>query len=334
MKLGVDSYSLLWQGWDYAQILEYCAQIGVDGVSLSERDPDRLRALKHQADELGLELRIGMDSIDKYAASFRHEFGSGESQLEQLMRNALLVDCPIVRCFMGGETERTGTVPFSQHVDECLRVLRAAAPIARDLGLKIAFENHNQIDLLARELRDLVVAAGPDVVGVCLDTGNPTYVGEDALVTTEVLAPYVLSTHVRDTRVWSVPGGAMSQWVPMGEGDIDLTSIFALLREHAPDAPIDLEIITGREPTFIPYFNSDSEYWNLFPTMLARDFARFVALAERGRAAPYSQLTVPPGGHRAAPVGREDAFRAQQRQHLEQSVKYCRNEFRMGDRAQ
>jgi Xylose isomerase-like TIM barrel len=98
----------------------------------------------------------------------------------------------VVRCFLGGVAERLGPPTIDQHVEECIRVLRAVVPYAEAQGVKIAVENHGGVDLLARELRDLVEAVGSDSVGVCLDTGNPTYAAEDPLVSCEVLAPYTL----------------------------------------------------------------------------------------------------------------------------------------------
>ncbi|MGH2354444.1 MAG: sugar phosphate isomerase/epimerase, partial [Chloroflexota bacterium] len=60
MRLGVDSFSLRWQGWDAFQILDYAARLGLDNVHFSERrhlaalDEEYLTALKRRADELGL----------------------------------------------------------------------------------------------------------------------------------------------------------------------------------------------------------------------------------------------------------------------------------------
>ena len=79
----------------------------------------------------------------------------------------------IVRCFLGAQGDRRGKTPFEEHLAECRRVLEAVVPRARDRGLKIAVENHGGVDLLARELRWLIEAVGPDAVGACLDTGNP-----------------------------------------------------------------------------------------------------------------------------------------------------------------
>jgi hypothetical protein len=237
----------------------------------------------------------------------------------------------VVRCFLGNQEDRVGAVPFGEHLAECVRTLQSVAPLARELGIKIAVENHGGVDLLARELVELVERAGPDFVGVCLDTGNPAYAAEDPLLATEILAPYVVTSHVRDTRVWATPEGAMAQWAPLGEGDVALDRIMAILAERAPTAPINLEIITGSLPAALPYFDPASDFWDRYPDMPARDFARFVALAQRGTTGALDQLTMQPG-QRLPPDDQAEAFRAQQREHFARSVRYARDVLGIGER--
>jgi sugar phosphate isomerase/epimerase len=334
MKLGVDSFSLRWQGWDAFQILEYAARLGLDNVHFSERrhfatlDERYLTELRRRADDLGLTIEVGMLSFDKYAGAFNAKLGSGEQQLAEMAMAAKVVGSPVVRCVLGFQADRLGPVPFDQHIDECIRALRAAGPVARDNGVRFAVENHGGVDLLARELRALIEAAGTDIAGACLDTGNPTYGGEDPVLAAEVLGPYVISSHVRDSRVWTVEDGAMAQWVPMGQGQVDTKRIVEIMAEQAPAAPVDLEIITAGGPKHIPYLDPGSDYWKMYPDMPARDFARFIALADRGKPEPLDQLTLPPGPG-AQP---DDALRAQQRRHLEESVTYCKEVLQLGER--
>lgn len=334
MKLGIDSFSLRWQGWDAFQILDYAAQLGLDNVHFSERrhfaslDEEYLRKLKRHADNLGASIEVGMLSFDKYAGAFNAELGSGEKQLMEMARAARIVGSPVVRCVLGFQADRLGTVPFAQHVEECVRALRAAGPVARECGVRFAIENHGGVDLLARELRALIEAAGTDIAGACLDTGNPVYGGEDPVLSAEVLGEYVISSHVRDSRVWAVEDGAMAQWVPVGQGYMDMQRIVQIMEERAPNAPIDLEIITGGAAKHIPYLDPDSDYWKMYPDMPARDFARFVALAQRGKPEPLEQLTMPRGPG-AQP---DDALKAQQRRHFEDSVAYCKQVLHIGER--
>lgn len=331
VRLGIDTFSLRSQGWDAFQILDYAAQLGLDNVHYSERrflgslSDDYLASLKRRADELGLTIEVGMLSFDKYARLFNPELGSGEQQLTDMARAAKIVGSPIVRCVLGSAEDRAGQLPFQQHVDECIRTLKAAAPVARDLGIKFAVENHGGVDFLARELRAMIEEVGFDVVGACLDTGNPVYGGEDPVLSAEVLAPYVISTHVRDSRIWAVDDGAMVQWAPLGQGNVDLRRILQILVEQAPQAPVDLEIISGGPPKHIPYLNPGAEFWRMYPDLPARDFVRFVALARNGRPEPLNQLTAPPGTRGLPPGVLGEQLKAQQRRHFEESVRYGRD---------
>ncbi len=337
MRLGLDSYSLRWQGWDAFQFLDYAAKLGLDNVQFSERgnlashDADYLRQLKAYADGLGLTIEVGMGSFDRHAASFRPEFGSGEEQLSAMLHVAAAVGSPIVRCFLGAQEERSGAVPLQEHIAECARALRAVAPLVRELGITIAVENHGGVDLLARELRALIETVGPETVGVCLDTGNPPYAAEDPLLSTEILAPYTTTTHLRDTKVWATADGAAAQWVPLGAGSADLPAIVALLAEHAPSIAINLEVITGTPLASLPYYKPDAPFWERYPDMAARDFARYVALAGRGTPGAFAQRLLPQG-LRLPPEDQLEAYREQQRQHLEQSVRYARDVLGLGER--
>jgi len=340
MRLGLDTYSLRWQGWTAFQLLGYAAGLGLDNVQFSERgaldslDHAYLRHLKQHAQQLGLSVEVGMLSFDRYSSCFRPDYGSGEQQLRDLIHAAHIVGSPIVRCVLGAQADRLGPISFQQHVDEFLRVLREVAPLARDLGIKVAVENHGAVDFLARELRSCVETAGTDYVGVCLDTGNPAYAAEDPVAATEILAPYIVATQIRDTRIWSVEAGALAQWTPLGQGSVDMHRIRDILMEKAGGVAFNLETITCSEPTLIPYADPESDFWRAYPDMLARDFARFLSRAEKAVSAPLEQVTLQPGLHAppSGPAG--DELRQQQRRHFEESVIYAQQILGLGEGSQ
>ena len=342
MRLGVDAYSLRWQGWNAFQLLDYSARLGLDNVQFSERgflaslDEGYLRSLRAHADELGLSLEIGMLSFDRFSGIFSSAHGTAEQQLSDTIRAAKILGSSIVRCVLGNQADRLGPIPYETHVEEGLRVLRAVSSLARDLEITLAVENHGGVDFLARELKAFVEEAGTDYVGVCLDTGNPAAAGEDPVLAAEVLASYVVSSHVRDSRVWPVPEGAMVQWVPVGQGCVDLRRILAILSESAPTAPVNLEIITGvpSHPRLVPYLDPESDFWGRYPAMLARDLARFIRLAARGKPEPLEQITLPTGARFPPANDVGEQFRAQQRRHLEESVSYAMTVLGVGERAQ
>jgi hypothetical protein len=122
-------------------------------------------------------------------------------------------------------------------------------------------------------------------------------------------------------------------------GDVDWPRAVAILRDEAPTMVFALETLTSRPPRALRYLDPDSDFWKPYPNHLARDFARLVALAERGQADPYPQETVPAdfspsAGDRTPPPGELGArLVAQQRRHLEEGVRYCRDVLGLGERA-
>ncbi len=335
--LGLDSYSLRLQGWDAFAFIRYAGAMGLDAVHFSERanlashDRSYLREVRDEARAQGVALEVGLGSIDRYAASFDPTHGDAEEQVTAMIQAAAEVGSPIVRCFLGDRRDRAGAVPLEAHIAECERVIAAIAPVARANRVRLALENHGGVDLLARELRAIIERRGFDVVGACLDTGNPAYAGEDPLLAAEILAPYALTTHVRDTAVWEAADGAMAQWVPLGEGNTDLAGIRDLLVAHAPECPFDLEIITGTGPARVPYLTS--EHAMLYPEVPAMDAARFALLARDGTRRglrPRTQVLAVRAG--ATPPDTLERLRIQQRADFESSVAYARSRLHLGRR--
>ena len=83
---------------------------------------------------------------------------------------------------------------------DMIKAVRAVRPRILDSGVKLAVENHGG-DLQAREMKGMIEAIGADVMGVCLDSGNPVWMLEDPHFTLETLVPYALTCHVRDSAV-------------------------------------------------------------------------------------------------------------------------------------
>jgi sugar phosphate isomerase/epimerase len=339
MRLGIDTFSIRWQGWDAFQTLDHAASLGLDVVqfstweNLASHDAGYLDEVLAHARRQGLAIEVGMGSIDRHAGAFRPELGSGAEQLAELCVAAGRLESPVVRCFLGAQSDRLGPVPFREHVAECVRTIRTVAPLARDLGLRIAVENHGFGDFLADELAAMVEEAGPDVAAVTLDTGNPTYAAEDPLYSAEVLAPYVATTHLRDSAIWEDDLGAQAQWTVLGQGTVDLLGIIHLLETRCPGVAANLEVITAGAPRALPYLDPEAELWRLYPEMPARSLARYVALARRGTrggAGPLDQLLGQPGSEGDSEAA--ERLREQQLDHFRASAVYARDVLGLGER--
>ena len=113
-----------------------------------------------------------------------------------------------------------------------------------DAGVKIAVENHAG-DMQSRELKHLVEEAGPDFVGVNFDSGNACWTLENPVQALLNLAPYVLTTSLRDTMIWESDNGITTQWTAMGEGCVDFKTFFKIFRKQCPDVTVHIETISG-----------------------------------------------------------------------------------------
>lgn len=286
VRLGIDIFSLRSQKWTPFQYLDYCAARQVQVVHFSETrflgslDPSNLIAVRQHAAKLSIQLEIGMRSICPSSKMFDPSAGTAEQQLNQMIDAARIIGSPIVRAVLGSAEDRKPK-PIESHIADTVRVLRNIRSKAMDNGIKIAIENHAG-DMQARELKMLVQEAGPEFVGVCLDSGNPLWTIEDPHLTLDVLHPYVLTSHVRDSAVWQVPQGAAVTWVQMGRGNVDIEGFVRKYIELCPGKALSLEsILLG--PRVFPY--RDPAFWDAYRQTPAWEFERFIEIAERGK--PY-----------------------------------------------
>ncbi len=285
VKLGIDLFSLRSQNWTAFQYLDYCAQRQVQVVHFSEirflgsLEPDHLTKVRDHARGLGLQLEIGMKSICPTSKMFEPAQGTAEQQLGRMIDSAQLIGSSIVRCVLGSAEDRKPSI--TERIRDTAQVLHNVRDKAMAAGIKIAIENHAG-DMQANELKSLVEQGGPDFVGVCIDSGNPMWTMEDPHVVLDILHPYVLTSHVRDSVVWNVPKGAAATWVQMGRGNVQIDSYVRKYIEKCPGKALSLEsIVFG--PKLLPF--RDPAFWEQYRDMPAWQFERFRELADSGK--PY-----------------------------------------------
>jgi sugar phosphate isomerase/epimerase len=306
--LGLDVFSLRSQGLSAIALLEFCAARGVGVVHFSE--PRLLgaagaaarRDVRVCAQELGIALEAGMLSIAAGATIFNAAAGPAEVQLAQAIDLAAALGSPIVRCVVGTFRDRAQTAGpgapggIDARVGEAIAAIGTVRRRALDAGLKIAVENHAG-DLQSRELKALVEEAGSDLVGVCLDAGNAFWAMEDALAALETLAPYVLTSHTRDTALRATDSGAEVAWTRMGEGNIGIDAYLDRFRALCPGKPVILEVIIMPAPRQLPY--RDPQFRADYPRMSAEDFQRFVDRVEHAPPAALPSGVVDPAAELA-----------------------------------
>lgn len=293
-KLGVDLFSLRSQGWDAIQFLDYCSKFGAKAIHFSEirflgsLEDEHVRKVSEHAARLGIEIEIGMRSICPSSSAFDAKAGTAEEQLLKVVRAAIIAKSKIVRAFLGTSNDRLKGAPGStkepieSHIDNAIKTLRNVRSQVMDAGLKVAIENHAG-DMQARELKMLIEGAGKEFVGACFDSGNPCWTLEDPHLTLETLAPYILTSHIRDSYLWNTNEGTAVRWVRMGEGNVDIGSLLKRFLELCPGKAMSLEVIvTGAR--IYPW--RKPEFWDGYRTVKASEFSRFLDIASKGQSQP------------------------------------------------
>jgi sugar phosphate isomerase/epimerase len=331
VKLGFDTYSIRAFKWKALQLIEYAAAQKLDTIQISDladyesKDPAYLQKVKDQAARANISIDGGMGCICPTSRSFSQNGPAARERVLEGLQIAKAVGAKSMRCYMGSSADRQGSGGIERHMESTISVFKSVRAEALDLGIKIALENHAG-DMQAREVKTIIEEAGKDFVASCLDTGNPMWCAEDPFVSLETLAPYVVTTHVRDSAVFEHPRGAAAQWVALGDGSVDFVQFVADFRRLCPKSSMQLEIITGRPPTILPYLEAD--FWKVFPKTPAVEFARFVALAKKGH--PYMGAMVVEDAVGRVPQIMMDALKEQQRIDLERSFEYARKKLNVG----
>jgi len=332
IKLGFDSYSIRAFEWKAIELLDYAARLKLDTVQLSSLgdyeslEPGYLQRVKDHAARVGVTIDAGIGCICPSSPAYNKKEGEPEEYVTRGLRVAQAVGSRVMRCYMGTRDNRRTKLPLEAHIENTVKVLHAVRSRTLDAGIRIAVENHAG-DMQARELKGLIEAAGKDFVGATLDTGNPMWVAEDPFLTLETLAPYVATSHIRDSAVFEHPRGAAAQWVALGDGSVDFVRFASLFHKLCPAASMQLEIITGRPPEVLPYLEPD--YWTAFRKTPAWEFARFVALAKSGR--PFlGNMVIGEWSNNSPTI--EAALREQQRVDLERSLEYAKKKLGVGVR--
>jgi 3-oxoisoapionate decarboxylase len=316
VKLGVEMGCLSAAKMTPFEYLDYLAKMGIQavqfnagtlGVGVAAPDEAALQRVRDYAARLGVELSaFSGGSICPTSSSFNAKRGTPEQQISQGIGIARILGARAMRVVVGGAKERP---EIERHMESTARVLKGMRTQILDWGVKLALENHGG-DFQAREIKALIEDVGKDILGVCLDAGNPLWMLEDPHLTLELLGPYTVNSHVRDTAVWRVPEGVAVRWVNMGEGNVDIDGWVKKLVQMHPELPVTFENIVSGPPRVIRVF--DPATFRDFPKMPACELSRFLALAERGK--PVPPVPAPPGKSRGQ----------QQLDNLEACVRYTR----------
>lgn len=128
-----------------------------------------------------------------------------------------------------------------EHWHCLLEAVNACVPMARNAGVKLAFETHMRqlTDTLASSERFLEMAP-KDCVGLTVDFSNLRFAGENMPQVISRLKDCIFHTHIKNGYI--EPGGGW-HFGPLDTGLTDYAEVFSLLREIGYDGYLSAECL-------------------------------------------------------------------------------------------
>ena len=249
-------------------LFDLCERFWAGGVQLDfsqleSHDPPYLKRLRDRIEKAGLWLELSVPS--RYLES-ADDYASMAAVSERLGVDRIRVALLYGRRYESFKT-RDEWLAFDGKWQKQLMALK---PTIERYPIRIGIENHK--DFTAPELAGLLARLDSPQIGACVDFGNNVSLLEDPLTTVRLLAPYAVTTHVKDMAVAAHADGFELSEVPLGEGLVPLAPAIEVLRAARPDVRFCLEMIT-RDPLLVPY--KADRYWIAIDKPAETSLARF-----------------------------------------------------------
>lgn len=244
------------------QFVDKAAELGCRGVMLGGKRPHlspldwtprKLGALRKRIERHGFE-KIIVAAYNNFSADLEHgEVPMREIQIAHvtdLARITAELGGDLVRVFSAYEHPARGYLPHWNLVVECLRecCLRAAA-----YGVTIGVQNHHDIAVDYRSLKDLIATVDEPNCKALFDAWAPALQGTDIVEAASAMAPVTVHTTVANYRlrprfrydseaVNYEPKIPYAQAVPIDEGFIDYKAFFDALVGGGFDGSVAYEM--------------------------------------------------------------------------------------------
>jgi sugar phosphate isomerase/epimerase len=271
------SAPLGWRG-----LLDTARDLGLAGVEMPLPPPQEAppEAVCEALAERGLRLVADYRAVlDADAQTFRDYLRASSEAGAKVVRTVLSgVLCGDRRALPGG---------WDSHLAVAAQRLREVLPLAEDLGLRVAVENHQ--DATTDDFLRLAEMVGHSpAYGVTLDTGNPLAVGEEPVEAARRLAPLIRHLHLKDYTIHFAPEGYRLARCAAGDGAVDFRAILDIVLRTGRDLLPGIEI--GAQATrTIPML--EPGWWACYPPRPATTLLPALRLLwTQGRPAdePYS----------------------------------------------
>jgi 3-oxoisoapionate decarboxylase len=282
---------------DTLQFLEHANSIGAAGIqtALTSLEPAYLERVERRLKDTGMYLEV-MSALPRVDMTRFVETMEAAKRLGAL--------CVRSACLGGRRYETFNSLDdWKKFVADSKAAIARAVPVAEKTKLPFSIENHK--DWTVDEMVAILKSYSSEYFGACLDTGNNIALIDDPMEVVERLAPYAVSTHIKDMGVNEYEDGFLLSEVPNGQGMLDIPKIMDIIEKARPKTRMTLEMIT-RDPLKVPVFTD--KYWATFPDRNGLYLARTMRMVR----AKKSKLPVISG------LSKEEQLKIE-----EQNVKRC-----------
>ncbi|MDE0197727.1 MAG: sugar phosphate isomerase/epimerase [Caldilineaceae bacterium] len=281
MKVGLDALTLKAVSLDPLELLELTRAHGLEGLHFSARllegrDDAYVDRLSEEAEAHGLYLELAGAGVNPGQSG--RTVAEMAAEWKPLFTLARRLNAPILNTCFGLLKERTFAAPtLAEQIELTIEVLRELSLMAAEFDTVITMELH--VDLTSLELVHIIEAVDSEHVQVNLDTANALGLLEDPVDAARALAPYVHTTHFKDTCIYPTKEGYNWQGgAPLGRGLVDLPAVVEILYQANPNVHLNIEDSGG----FIPIPMYDEAFLGSFTDLTPTRMARFVRHLWRG----------------------------------------------------
>lgn len=246
VTLGVDtvcySHTMRGGGLDAVGFLDRAVTYGAAAVQMDPLWPSQgldlsaasLAQLRGMLEDRGLELVVkgnsrGLGCLANPPKSAQEDVALFQSKIEAAVR----LGAPVVRIvtraypYPTPHTAPPEGVPRDQVVGWVIDNLRALTPLAEDMGVQIAVENHG--DLRIAELERMLAEVDSPALGIQYDLLEQVAIFEDPRLAADRLLPHAVTVHWNDAYPRLSDRGFHVTACPPGEGILDLDGISGII---------------------------------------------------------------------------------------------------------
>lgn len=256
---------------DTLAFLEHCRSQGAGGIqaSMSSADPAFAKTLRAKLDGYGM-FYEGMLPMPK---------SDNDESYEAQIVAAKAAGAAVFRtgCLSGRRYETFNDLAsWKTFVANSEKAIERTARAADKHKVAIGIENHK--DWTTGELADLMRRYSSEYLGVTLDTGNNFSLLDEPYSLLETLAPWAVTTHIKDMALGEYADGFLLSEVNLGDGMLDMPRVLQIVRKARPKTRFILEMIT-RDPLKVPVWTD--KYWITFADRRATALASTMQLVKR-----------------------------------------------------